>query len=213
MGDPSLSPETIETIELAYLLRFDNGSLNFTLFQSDWQDAITIVPLTGFPPFVARRANVGENSAFGAEFSTRWLLKNWDISFSGSYARAEDELNDVTLDAFPEWIFNLGIGWAPTPSVDLYLSSRAHIGADEGEVVVDPGSGALQISPDELDDYLRTDINLTWHATSDVDVYLQLLNVFDRDNMLPSTLNSENGIPDLGFTVQAGIRWGQTPAK
>jgi hypothetical protein len=40
-----------------------------------------------------------------------------------------------------------------------------------------------------------------------LDLYVNLLNLFDRQNYFPSPVGSEGGIPDIGFTASFGSRW------
>jgi hypothetical protein len=93
--------------------------------------------------------------------------------------------------------------WRLIPWADLNLrvQNRIALNADEGPIF------ASILDPEEAKDYWRTDVTITWQTeTEGFSVYLDLLNVLDRDNKFPSAFNSEGGIADIEFTALVGMR-------
>jgi outer membrane receptor protein involved in Fe transport len=197
-----LDPELIDTYELVFLKQARSLRAQLSVFRSDWRDAILLAANPTAPPPL-RRVNVGENAAHGVEASLTWVQDRFRVDLSSSYVRSEDSTNDVDYVAFPKIILNAGLGYRlPWHDLDLYVHNRMHFGADEG-----PITSSIP-DPDELKDYWRTDLSLTWHLRArKIDIFVQLLNVFDRENFLPAVFNAEDGIPDVPFTASIGFRW------
>lgn len=195
-GDPDIQPETIDTYELVFAEHSKNWKTELVLFASQWKDGIITVP--SLPPFPQEFVNRGENNAQGIEVS--YLLKSgaWLFDTSASYVESENELNNTDYVAFPKVIFNLGIGYQLASDLDIFINNRVHLQVKEGPVLDSIPN------PEPLPDYWRTDVNITKKLSGDWSLFLNIRNLFDRDNMLPSIQNSENGIPDESFNISAG---------
>lgn len=200
-GDTDIKPETIKTYELVYQKEGDNWKTELTFFKSKWEDAIGVTSTTT-PGFFGRFDNINENSAKGVEFSYLRSAKKWTFDFSTSYVKSENADTDVEYVAFPEWIINLGIGYHwEKYKTDIFLNNRIHLNAAEG-----PITNAVT-DPDELRTYWRADLNVVRKVNDSLTTFVNVINLFDRRNFLPSIQNSENGIPDEPFSVSAGVRY------
>ena len=192
-GTPDLEPETIDTYELVAMRQTETWKAQAILFYSDWQDAIV-----GARPNPPR--NIGENHAYGAELSFSVIKGNARLDFNGSYVESKDEVNDIDYAAFPSFILNPGFGIAiPSCNLELYLINRIQLDRHEGSTD-DP-------EPSKLEDYWRTDLNITWmHPNHNLELFVNLLNLFDRSNTTPSLQNVGGGIGDIAFSPSAGVR-------
>lgn len=189
-GNPNLDPETIDTFEIVLMKHGSNWKATVTGFYSEWDDAI----IAG--------TNSGKNEAHGFEASFQIIEENCRFDFSGSYAQSEDKTTGFDYVAFPEYIFNVGVGvTVPESDIEIYVVNRVHLNADEGPII------AAIPNPSDLKDYWRTDVTVTWrNPQNNSEVFVYFLNIFDRDNFLPSINNAEGGIPEAGFTAGIGFR-------
>ena len=194
-GNPNLDPETIDTYEFVLMKQGSNWKTMLTAFYSDWQDAMIVVagPM---------RTNSGKNKAHGFEAAFQIIQDNCRFDFSGSYVKSEDETNSFDYVAFPEFIFNVGVGvTVPDSDIEVYVFNRVHLEAASGPI------SATIPAPSALKDYWRTDLTVTWrNPKNNSEVFVYLLNIFDRDNFLPSINNAEGGIPEAGVTAGIGFR-------
>ena len=195
-------PETIDTFELSVLRHLTDAKVWANVFRSSWKDAI-LPGLNPTPPPQFARLNFGENKASGVEAGFTIHRGNLRADLSGSYVDSEDQSNDHDYVAFPKWIFNAGFGCScPGPNIDLSLNNRIHLDSHEGPIT------GLVPEPNKLEDYWRVDATATWrHPNDSLNVFVNVLNIFDRDNYFPSPVGSEGGIPDIGVTLVIGIRY------
>jgi hypothetical protein len=50
-------------------------------------------------------------------------------------------------------------------------------------------------------------LSITWlHPRQNLELFVNLLNLFDRNNRLPSLNNTEGAIGDIAFSPSAGLR-------
>jgi iron complex outermembrane receptor protein len=196
-GDPDIRAETIDTYELVYMQRADRWKGEVVLFRSEWKDAIGNVPTTT-PGFFSKFANTGHNEAEGVELSGLYQFEVWLLDFSSSYVRSENTVTGADYTAFPKWIINLGVGYTiATKNIDVFVNNRVHLGAT---ATTQPGAAAL-------DDYWRTDLNVTRAFNPDFSGYLAVRNLFNRENYLPSVQDADFGIPDEEVSASVGLRY------
>lgn len=202
VGPASGKPEVIDTYEFTVMKEAERWKTYTTLFYSDWDDAILVTQNPAPPPPLAR-LNAGKNRARGVESGFGYRDDIIRADFSGSYVESEDRTNDRDYVAFPAWIFNVGTGVKiPEAHLDFYLQNRILAEAAEGAVSTNIPN------PKDLKDYWRTDLTITWSPSDQpYDVYVNILNLFDRENFFPSAFSSEGGTPDIDLTALVGIEW------
>ncbi len=200
-GNPDIKPETLSTYELVYMLLSPRTLTEFVLFKSRWENSI-INTSTTTPGFSSRYVNSGDSESHGAEASFTWQGNPWTVETSGSYVRSKNTTFDENYVAFPTWILNAGIGYRLARyDTDLFFNLRAHLDAAEGQITND------YPSPADLKDYWRTDIHAAHHFNKHAQLTLDIRNLFDRENYLPSiqTNPSTGGIPDEQRSIKVGI--------
>ena len=195
-------PETIDTLEFGVMKHLKDARVWVNLFRSSWKDAILLGSNPMPPPNLAR-LNFGENQAHGIEAGYTIQRGKFRADLSGSYVESEDQTNDLDYVAFPTYIFNAGFGCScPGPNVDLYLNNRILVDFHEGPIT------RFVPDPDKLGSYWRVDATATWrHPNETVNLFVNVLNLFDRKNHFPSPAGSEGGIRDIGVTLVFGVRY------
>ena len=202
-GNADIKPETISTYELVYMLQTQRSLSEFVLFKSHWKDSISTTA-TATPGFNSRYINAGDSKAHGAEASFTLQGDPWTVETNGSYVRSENTTFDQDYVAFPIWILNAGVGYQLAKyDTDFFVNMRAHLDAAEGQIT----DGYLD--PMDLKDYWRTDVHVAKRFSKQAKLTLDIRNLFDRKNFLPSIqINpSPGGIPDEERSFKVGISY------
>lgn len=125
LGNPKLSPETIDTVELAFDYRpLDKLRVGLNIFNYWMQDIIRFVPDVGLPSSTAQ--NTGNQSGYGTELEVEWKAGD-NLKLLGNYAfqkSTDDTFNhdagyaphhQVYLRAdwefLPDWKFTPQVKW------------------------------------------------------------------------------------------------------
>lgn len=197
-GNPNLDPETIDALELVLMWRGQAWQGDVGLFENRWQDAI-LLDLSS--PSTGDYINSGRNRAQGVETSWTWLPQPWRLEGNVSYTHSQNVNTDQDYRLFPRFIANLLVGYELAAiNTRIALVSRYFSGADD---VPDFGFN----NPQPLAHYLRTDLNLVTAFGRGFEGYINLTNLLDRDNHLPSVIGLQNGIPDEPLGISIGVRW------
>lgn len=115
--------------------------------------------------------------------------------------RSRNAVTGVDYTVFPVSMVSLGLGHALFDSPwQLYLAQRWH--AKTTDIPSTEG-----FSTQTLPRYARTDLSLSRAYTPQLDAMLQLRNLFNRDNRMPSAPASVGGIPDEHFSLNLRLRY------
>lgn len=119
LGNEQLSPEIIDTIELAYGYKdISKFTANINLFYYQIDDLITFVPDEGAPTQTAQ--NVGERSGIGLELETTFnLSEQIDASASYSYVKAEDDITGKDVGDYPNSQLKAKLRWSINSSWEM----------------------------------------------------------------------------------------------
>jgi iron complex outermembrane receptor protein len=200
-GSGELKPETLRSVELAFAHVRGPWQIELVLFQNDWADRILLAP-DAATPGLQRYTNVGESESEGVELSVNYALDNWQVQLSAASIENRNLDSDKESTAFPEWMLNVGVGYRwPAARLQLFWSNRLHDG-------VKLGDQALTREP--LDDaplFWRSDLNLKQQWSSNWSGAVTLRNMFDRDNVWPSVVNSRGGIEDIPRQISFGVEY------
>ena len=200
-GNPDILPEKISTYELVYMLQTPRTLSEIALFKSFWKDSIVTAPTT---PGRSQYINSGNSEAYGAEASFTLQGGPWSIETSGSYTRSKNTTLNQEYVAFPKWILNAGVGYRLVRyDTDIFVNIRAHLDTAEGQIT------SNYSNPAELKDYWRTDVHAAKHLSKQAALTLDIRNLFDRKNYLPSIQAnpSPGGIPDEERSIKFGISY------
>ena len=199
-GSETLKPETLDSLELVVMHQRPQWRAELVLYANRWRDGI-VIDSSSDPNFDREYVNKGENRAQGLECSYLYWGKQLRLDLSLSYVESENELTGNDFVMFPKVIGVLGAGYRwPRQHIQLYINNRIHYDVQSYEL-----SPAISESPD-LPHYWRTDVNLTKRFGTDTRIYVNIRNLFDRDNVWATTVNTENGAPDEGINVELGVQ-------
>jgi len=181
LGNPDLEPETITTWEAIWdQALFGNTRMVVSLYQYEIDDIIAPINLK---PGVLQYQNLGEVRSRGVEVMVQTHLKNgiWGhVGFSA--LRAEDRQTERRIENSPKFLGNLGVS-VPLFADQLFASA-------ELQVV----SGRETLGGNEL-----------W-----LDATFGIYNLFDEDQMVPSSLEHTNNgtdyLPMRGRVFRGVIR-------
>lgn len=176
LGNPDLSPETIDTYELA-LFQSISPSLNYTanIFYYQIEDYITFVSEDA----ETRRAqNVGERTGYGGELEIDYKPTNsLRLLANYAYQKSKDDDTHAAVGDAPnsqiygrvEWVFRQD--WNLTTQVN-WVGKQQRVEGD---------------SRSALDDYTTVDVVLNAQSVfQSIDLTLSVRNLFDEDVYEPS---------------------------
>ncbi len=207
-GNEEIEPETIDCYELIYLQKGDNYKVNLTGFYNDWKNGIGWAPYSD--PNDSRTLiydNVDEHYSYGFETNIAYSMDLFSIHLGYSYVIGKavdildpdpnsDDIIDHRYVCFPKHIIIVGFYYSYNPfGVHFFLNNRVYLDMKEAPVNV-------IYNPDDLPNYVRTDLSINKNIIEDrLQVQLNICNLFNRDNYLPSILGLKNGLPDKGITA------------
>ena len=202
-GSSDLKPENMKNIEFGFVRSAEQWELEWTLFHSQWDDRIVLVPFSA-NGFTSKYVNSGESRSSGSEVTLRSQIDHWLLETSASYIFSENTETDQWVSLFPKLIVNVGVGYSwPVQRVELFVANRYHDKSYTGDQALPP------FSKTDAPTYFRTDLTLNKSFKKNWDVGLEVRNIFDRDNALPSVANSYNGVPDIDFDVAVTLKYKQ----
>lgn len=202
-GGDDLQAETIRTNELVLMKYFKSWKAELNLFESRWSSGIVIgEPIEPTPGFSSQYINLAKNKSRGAEFSIQWRKNGWKLDGNVSHVFSYNEDSDETFDAFPRYIVNLGLGYQlPNGKTSIFLNNRIHYKVEEYP------ANQFRNDPDDFPHYFRADLNVNHTYSDRWDIYINVRNLFGRENRWPSIWRSEEGEPGEEFSVMLGVRY------
>ncbi len=205
-GDLDLKPETLDNYELTFTRVFAKGTLQLVGFTTRWHDRILLVP----NGVTKKYANSGESESRGLELSTkfdfeRWMFEASASSIDNSTIDGPTRTCDCDINMFPKWIVAAGIGhrW-PAQQLELFWSNRVHEDVRTGD---DATGGNVR----DAGLFYRSDISLRQQWSRNWQGQIALRNMFDRDNIWPSVVNSNGGIADVPRQIALEIQYRAAP--
>lgn len=199
-GNPGLDPEIIDTVEWVAINTMDTGYLTFTLFHSKWRDAIVTVPIND-PDYRLEFVNAEKNASTGVEATYHFQRNAWWTDTNISYVKSTNESLDRDYTAFPQVMLNLGLGYKSRKYAwNFFLNNRVLLEMAEGaNRTLDPQN--------ELPTYWRVDLNAEKQLSDQLRVAINVRNLLDKENRLPSLFLAENGVPDDALSVSAEVMY------
>ncbi len=141
-GNPSLMPETMDTVELAFDYRpIDKLRLGLNIFNYWWQDIIRYVPDVGRPSSTAQ--NTGTQTGYGTEFESEWSASD-TLKLVGNYAfqKPTDTLLNHDAGNSPHHMLYLRINWEFMPHWQItpqakWIIDRSRVAGDSRPAIAD----------------------------------------------------------------------------
>ena len=205
-GDENLKPETIDTIELVYMHQRKTWRTEIVLFYSDWINGIIIGDCKmedGCDPskFSGSYQNVSNNRSKGVELIFEGEWQHWFSRDSISFVSSENKDSHIDYSAFPSWILHIDGGYRfDNFGTELYISNSIYLDMTEGPVLSNSSENANKLST-----YWRTDLHLNKSMYTNTRAYIDIKNLFDRENFKPALWHNENGLEDIKRLVIVGV--------
>ncbi|MDB6063772.1 MAG: hypothetical protein JWM78_3875, partial [Verrucomicrobiaceae bacterium] len=201
-GDLDLKPETLDNYELTATRLFSKGVVQLVGFKTRWHDRILLV----------NRAytNAGESESRGAELSAKFDFESWLFELSGA------RIQNLTIEGpvracgcdpnmFPKWIVSAGVGYRwPAQRLELFWSNHVHDNVRTGD---DTQRGNVT----DAGLFYRSDISLRQLWGAHWQGQLSMRNIFNRDNVWPSVVNSNGGVADIPRQIALEIQYHGSP--
>jgi iron complex outermembrane receptor protein/vitamin B12 transporter len=189
VGNPNLSPETGDSIDLGIKRRFrgSNSSFEFIIFRNEYKD------LVDFDPDLFINVNRDTVVTRGAEATVEYApFDQLNIKAHLTYLDTDVQDSDTVLRGRPEWRGGTVIDWEFIPNWRWVTSALV---LDEFYESSIPTGGLW------LDGYIRVDTSFTWQATEALSVGLAV------DNLLDNEYQEAVGFPAAGMRGRIGARY------
>ncbi len=205
LGNPNLSPETINTVELAFDYRpTDTLRLGFNVFSYWWSDIIRFVPDADATTFTAQ--NTGQQTGQGLELETDWRISE-SFGLTGWYAfqQSTDQTRHHDAGNAPHHLIYLRGDWEFLPN--WHFNPQANWVLDRDRVAGD--------NRPKLPDYNIVDLTLRRkHFQGHWEIAFSVRNLFDSNAREPSPAGSAgtsafipNDLPLAGRNFYGEIRF------
>lgn len=197
VGNPDLSPQTIDTWEFQVTHWEDRYMLGANVFGYKMNDRIATTNRAGTG---LTFSNTDEETGYGLELDASYALTN-RLKLFGNYSFRQS-LEPVTnsIGAGPEHLIFGEARWEFLPKWFFDMNVRAVL--DRARRDTDPRP--------PIDDYAVVNLALQWEGMlDDIDLAFTMRNVFDADARDPSSDNGLNAVLPLADTPLAGREfWG-----
>ena len=191
LGNPNLSPEKIETLELVFDYHPQTGiRTGISFFTYEWNEIIQFVPDDGATSNTAQ--NVGKQKGNGIELEFEWQTTD-SLSIKGNYSTQDstDELTNQEIAFVPQQQLYVQANWQ--------IADNWHFNATTN-YVMNRVRNQLD-SRESIDDFNLTDLALRWNNESgNLSLSLISRNIFDEDAREPTSnsgpvVNIPNDLP------------------
>jgi iron complex outermembrane receptor protein len=199
LGNDSLRPEVITTLELLALRQTGRLLWQASVFRSIWRDGIAIVfrPELGINQY----QNVERNRAHGASGSLTLQQGPWQLALGGAWITSRNAGSGARYSTFPRTMLNAVLARSVLEGAGrIELAQRWMADFDDiprGDV----------FTPVALPHYSRTDLSYTHALSPRLALAVVARNLLDRDNRLPSALGSVGGIPEERRSLALRASW------
>lgn len=197
LGDENIQPETIDSYEYVLILSTPHYEIETVVFQSHWQDAIALVPVS--PGSTTNQyQNIKENESQGIELSFRRQHGTWSGQGNLSYVESKNIDENESYYAFPSIMATINSEYE-MPALKLRMGVWFRF-MDDYELT----DSDLTVSNKKQ--YRRLDTYAKWGISQQTELGLSIQNLTDRSNILPSYYSSENGLADTGLLLKATFK-------
>jgi len=187
-GDKNLDPETLSSLELGYQHAWSSVAAELVAFSSDWHDRI----VTAVDDGQLRYGNSGDSESRGVESRLRYRGSDSMLDFAVTWTDSDGNEGAWVSDLFPRWMMTCTGGHAfPSLNLETTVTVRHHSSVATGDEAI-----ARVVLP-ETGQYWRVDWSLMRRLAEQWQLQLAVRNIFDRDNVIPSIVNSRDGVADL----------------
>jgi iron complex outermembrane receptor protein len=197
--NPNLRPETAQTTELVWMHLLSAGYISSTLFNTDVKDAIveTITPQFKRSWGNSQQSVAGMElewqSAWGEHWESRLALTHIMNPVGFIHTESNNLFSGSLSYHRNQWTYSLLANYQGAKRDPNEQESPANIMTTE---YTDFGGHAVYSA------------HLSYLTQSDVELYLHVENLFDKQYLLPANRPSNYvGAPGSGRVISAGLRW------
>ncbi len=224
-GSKDIDPEIIDVYELIYIYRDKDWKLSLNGFYSKWKDGIIKVANSAYAsgsspgsleafPYIY--VNEGKSRSYGAEISFSYSFDPFGLDLGFGYTKSEaldvydpidsTKIIDQEYDVFPDYSFKLCFFylWDRFDTV-FYINNILYLGMKEY-----PSTYTTSLrSPDDLAPFWRVDLNVNKKLSEKTELTLDIRNLFNRTNYMPSVWGMKDGLeePGLSVLIRAGYKF------
>lgn len=202
LPNPDLEPETLDNIELTLQHNGQHRFSSLTLFKNRWRHSIRALPLTApVNGATVQFKNTTQSEAWGVELEA---MQRWDrlrVDGSASHVISRNQETMQEYEAFPDWMLNVGVGYALSHTTDLYVFNRFHHrkAASVPDYGIEPTQGSSRL--------FRTDMTISWQWQPNLKTQFTVRNLFNRENYMPSYFERIDGVADNQINASLSIEW------
>lgn len=198
VGNDALKPETVKTLELAWLKNFSNLYTSFTYFNSRYYDKISTTPRStaALPPAGPNiYSNLGDIGASGLEAELIAEIGNLSLRSSFTILKSDEKPHYFAKKSFSfianyfyeQWNFN--------------INGIFHDEMQQSGIV--PEAGIQTVT---LDSYWVWNSTVRYEHKKGVTIVGRFANLFDNDYTSPTRIRDfYNGLPNRGFSSSIGL--------
>jgi outer membrane receptor protein involved in Fe transport len=203
LGNEAIKPEIVHNYELIFMKSTAMQSFELAVYYTVIHDGIVRQPIADSPLDQFTYFNTAELKSKGAEFKYGIQWNNVTNNIAVSYADAEDKGSNISLDAYPEWMIDWGLGYSwPDSQLEMSINSRLMLNRKAYQRT------SLEQSPSELDNYSRFDFHLMKTMFKRWQFSLDVTNLLDRNNNVEGQIGvNETRIPEDGITTWLGVKY------
>lgn len=202
-GNPSIDPEEIDSYELVYARKSSHWSQEWLVYQSYLKKGISIVPdASQSLPKTHIYENSSEQEARGVEARINYINRQWSIKANFAYIESYNNTLDIPHTSYPKWITNIDIAYQWAKSTNIALSNQLFGGHYLGDETTANGQEL-----EKGNTYIRSDIRVSQDLNKQLQAWLSVKNIFDKNNRLPSVINIQDGVEDINRTLVIGASY------
>jgi len=157
--------------------------------------------------------NSGENRSYGAETNLIYPMKPFTFELGLSHVKSEaldmadpgnaGSTTDLEYEAFPSWTMRAGMMYhLESYDIKFYLNNRVHMDWKDSPT-------NINLAAKDLSTYWRTDLNVSKRFFQKFELSLNIKNLFDRENFVPSLWGAEYGFEESGISglLRLSCKW------
>lgn len=197
VGNESLKGETLTSKELIYQFNTDRVSVNVSLFDSHWQDAIMAIETSRSIAMGmdGEFSNAGSNKANGFEIDSKYYVQEMDLLISATYsqAKSKNKVTDETYRLYPKRKWSLGA----VRQGDVWNLSAYYLNKSGASI------SSVQMG-EELDDHQEITASASYKL-DDWTFKLSVMQALSGDNISPSIWGVEGGIYEPSTNAEFSV--------
>lgn len=198
VGNRDLDPETVQTIELAWIQQFSGGQFSLTYFDSTIDDGVQLVEFSQGGGTVAfQPQNVAEQDLSGIEFEGQFQLgKHFIVRATVTNFIDTEENPRQVAETLAALILNYNAG-------RLNINVNGYYHDEVQSSAINEATGDFVI----IDSFFKANLAANYQVNENFSVNFRVLNAFDEDYYTVDNIIAflPNGLPGRGRSYVGGL--------